>query len=42
MAPKCQQKNRRFINEKIGNKAGLPDGLFSNQNIQIWVNFRGP
>jgi hypothetical protein len=22
--------------------AGLPDGLFSNQKIQIWVNFRGP
>jgi hypothetical protein len=22
--------------------AGLPDGLFLNQNIQIWVNFGGP
>jgi hypothetical protein len=21
---------------------GLPDGLFSNQKSQIWVNFRGP
>jgi hypothetical protein len=21
--------------------AGLPDGLFSNQKIQIWVNFGG-
>jgi hypothetical protein len=23
-------------------KTGLPDGLFSNQKSQIWVNFRGP
>jgi hypothetical protein len=22
--------------------AGLPDGLFSNQKSQIWVNFGGP
>jgi hypothetical protein len=22
--------------------AGLPDGLFSNQKSQIWVNFWGP
>jgi hypothetical protein len=22
-------------------KSGLPAGLFSNQNIQIWVNFGG-
>jgi hypothetical protein len=21
---------------------GLPDGLFSNQKFQIWVNFGGP
>jgi hypothetical protein len=23
-------------------RAGLPDGLFSNQKIPIWVNFGGP
>jgi hypothetical protein len=23
-------------------KPGLPDGLFSNQKIPIWVNFGGP
>jgi hypothetical protein len=22
--------------------AGLPDGLFSNQKSQVWVNFGGP
>jgi hypothetical protein len=22
--------------------SGLPDGLFSNQKVQIWVNFGGP
>jgi hypothetical protein len=25
-----------------GFKTGLPDGLFSNQKSQIWVNFGGP
>jgi hypothetical protein len=23
-------------------RPGLPDGLFSNQKSQIWVNFGGP
>jgi hypothetical protein len=22
--------------------AGLPDGVFSNQKFQIWINFGGP
>jgi hypothetical protein len=26
----------------VGSFAGLPDGLFSNQKSQIWVNFGGP
>jgi hypothetical protein len=24
------------------NEAGLPDGIFSNQKMPIWVNFGGP
>jgi hypothetical protein len=27
---------------QVGTQTGLPDGTFSNQNIQIWVNFGGP
>jgi hypothetical protein len=27
---------------KVCLSAGLPDGLFSNQKIPIWVNFGGP
>jgi hypothetical protein len=26
----------------LWSNAGLPDGLFSNQKIPIWVNFGGP
>jgi hypothetical protein len=33
--PKTYLKNLSWV-------AGLPDGLFSNQKIPIWVNFRGP
>jgi hypothetical protein len=30
------------MNSNLGFHSGLPDGLFSNQKIQIWVNFGGP
>jgi hypothetical protein len=29
--------------EAIGDlSSGLPDGLFSNQKVPVWVNFGGP
>jgi hypothetical protein len=28
--------------KKLKLKSGLPDGLFSNQKIPIWVNFGEP
>jgi hypothetical protein len=32
----------RFIGENSRLRPGLPDGLFSNQKFQFWVNFVGP
>jgi hypothetical protein len=29
------------LERRVVSLAGLPDGLFSNQKIQIWVNFGG-
>jgi hypothetical protein len=51
-SPKLQNVNKRdyiftagyvFLGYKILYPwSGLPDGLFSNQKSQIWVNFVGP
>jgi hypothetical protein len=30
-----------FGRTKNESQAGLPDGIFSNQKIQIWVNLEG-
>jgi hypothetical protein len=33
---------KTFPNEYCAAESGLPDGLFSNQKIPIWVNFGVP
>jgi hypothetical protein len=40
----CDYAKTVKIGDEIGNlrmKAGLPDGLFLNKKIPIWVNFEG-
>jgi hypothetical protein len=46
--PLCTKKNlATLLNCKLNSKicrsaTGLPDGIFPNQKIPIWVNFGGP
>jgi hypothetical protein len=35
-------KKINFLYQFYNYQPGLPDGVFSNQKIQIWVNFREP
>jgi hypothetical protein len=42
LAPICFIALARNSELKRVSVAGLPDGLFSNQKIPIWVHLRGP
>jgi hypothetical protein len=51
MAARLRLNQERAVNDPfletsqpfhVDSGTGLPDGLFSNQKSQIWVNFGGP